>query len=131
MTVSLKKCSVGAFLLAVVYQAAAQAAYAPAVNYTVGTNPCSPVVVDVNGDGKVDIVNANYGERTLSVLTNTGNGKFVLASSLTVEMNPWAVNAGDFNGDGNLDLVSMNSGGGNFFVFLAMATEVIPLLPTT
>jgi len=69
----------------------------------------SIVAADVNGDGKVDLISANYGSPgTLSVLTNKGGGGFVFASSLAVGDYPWAVTAADVNGDGKMDLISAN-----------------------
>ncbi len=108
---------VGMLFLAVLHRTSGQTAYAPAVNYTVGNNPVSPLVVDVNGDGKPDIICANYGSggifsdgNTLSVLTNAGNGKFTLASSPIVGSGPRSIAAGDVNGDGKEDLICANSG---------------------
>jgi hypothetical protein len=37
---------------------------------SVGTNPVSVAAADVNGDGKVDLISANSGANTLTVLTN-------------------------------------------------------------
>ena len=117
MTVLEKTCSVGVVFLAVLHQVSAQTVYTPAVNYIVGVNPVSPLVVDVNGDGKPDIICANYGNggiftdgNTLSILTNAGNGRFALASSPLVGSGPRSITAGDINGDGKSDLVCANSG---------------------
>src|SRR5260221_13632923 len=46
----------------------------------VGTTPNSVVAADVNGDGKADLISANYGTNTLTVLTNNGSGGFGFAS---------------------------------------------------
>jgi len=116
MTVLKKICLAGMVFLAVLHQVSAQT-YAPAVNYTVGNNPVSPLVVDVNGDGKPDIICANFGSgsiysgdgNTLSILTNTGNGTFTLASSPLVGNGPRSIAAGDIYGDGRVDLVCANS----------------------
>ncbi len=97
-------------LLVGIQPAAAQVSFAPAVNYIVGKNPRSVVAADVNGDGLVDLICANSGTNTLSVLTNNGNGGFVLATTLTVGIGPQWVIAADVNGDGKQDLISANSG---------------------
>jgi hypothetical protein len=94
----------------------------------VGLGPDAVTAADVNGDGKMDLISANFGTatgNTLSVLTNNGTGSFVLASTLVVGQGPMAVIATDINGDNKLDLVCANfyansislltnSGNGNF-----------------
>lgn len=95
-------------ILVALQQAAAQSVYAPAATFTTGPAPCSPVVADVNSDGRQDIICANYGANTLSVLTNNGSAKFSLAALPVVGLTPFAVAAGDLNGDGKADLVSVN-----------------------
>jgi len=47
----------------------------------VGSEPDSVVAADVNGDGKLDLISANYNANTLTVLTNNGSGGFVISSS--------------------------------------------------
>ena len=42
----------------------------------VGSAPECVVAADVNGDGKLDLISANYGSSTLTVLTNNGSGGF-------------------------------------------------------
>src|SRR5262249_36159656 len=74
----------------------------------VGNGPNSLVYADVNGDGRLDLITANYSANTLSVLTNNGNGGFALSSSLAVGGGPDAVTAADVNGDGKVDLISAN-----------------------
>jgi hypothetical protein len=76
--------------------------------FFVGRNPISVIAVDVNGDGKLDLINANAdfgGNGTLTVLTNNGNGIFGSNATLNVGSGPACVVAADVNGDGKLDLI--------------------------
>jgi hypothetical protein len=77
---------------------------------TVGISPYSVTAADVNGDGRPDLICANFGGSSLSVLTNNGNGGFVAILPLTVGNAPYSVAAADVNGDGKVDLISANSG---------------------
>ena len=77
----------------------------------VGNDPNSVAAADVNGDGKVDLICANYYGNSLSVLTNNGSGVFVLSGTYPVGTYPVPVIAADVNGDGKVDLICGNSGG--------------------
>ena len=81
----------------------------------VGSGPVSVTSADVNADGRPDLISANSTDvnQTLSVLTNAGNGLFVLAVMPNVGPAPNAVLAVDVNRDGAVDLISANLGGGN------------------
>src|SRR5439155_1262911 len=74
----------------------------------VGGFPQSVTTADVNGDGKVDLISANYNANTLTVLTNNGRGGFVLSSSPGVGSGPSSVTAADVNRAGEVRLVSAN-----------------------
>ena len=78
--------------------------------YPVGVNPWSVYTADVNGDGKLDIVTANYGANTVSVLTNDWHGGFATAGTYAVGTNPREAIAVDINGDGKPDIITANYG---------------------
>ncbi|HEY4416511.1 MAG TPA: FG-GAP-like repeat-containing protein, partial [Verrucomicrobiae bacterium] len=78
--------------------------------YTVGKQPEMLVAADMNGDGKLDLISANSGDNTLTVLTNNGSGVFGSSATYSVGSQPLYVVAADVNGDGKLDLISANSG---------------------
>ncbi len=86
-------------------------------------------VADINGDGKPDLICANYFASSLTIYTNDGAGGFVLSTNLPVPPgNPYTVIAADLDGNGTMDLavscattpgaliVLTNDGLGNFSV---------------
>ena len=94
-----------------------------------GQNPVSIAAADFNGDGKPDLVTANYTSNSVSIFLNQGSGRFSANPSaiynLAAGANPYFVAAADFNGDGfpeiavanyNTSSVSVlpNSGTGTF-----------------
>jgi FG-GAP-like repeat len=79
----------------------------------VGSQPHSVCAADVNGDGKLDLISANFYGGTLTVLTNDGNGGFVLAFTTPYIGQPISVCAADVNGDGKVDLICANFGNPN------------------
>src|SRR5215471_9093778 len=72
--------------------------------FAVGATPVAEAVGDFNGDGKLDLVVANQGSNTVSVLLGKGDGTFQAAVNYADGTGPNSVTVGDFNRDGNLDL---------------------------
>ncbi len=74
-----------------------------------GTAPESTVVADMNGDGKPDIVVANYGSGTVSVMLGHGDGTF--GSPRTFACGPTGNQAvvADVNHDGIPDVIVANA----------------------
>src|SRR6266702_1990032 len=93
--------------------------FRPAPNLTVGNGPAGVAVADLNGDGKPDLVVANFDDNTLSVLLSNGDGTFRAAQTFGgVGPKPQTVAVGDFNGDGKPDLVAPNYGSNSISVLL-------------
>ena len=78
------------------------------INYTVGVNPCSVHLGDVDMDGDLDIVTANRESDTISVVKNDGTGIFGASSHYLVGDSPESVDLGDVDGDGDLDVLTVN-----------------------
>ncbi len=80
-----------------------------AITTGVGLRPSASAVGDLNGDGIPDIVTANAGNASVSVLIGNGNGTFQPQRMVAVGNNPRALVLADLDGDGKLDLVTVNA----------------------
>jgi hypothetical protein len=63
---------------------------------------------DLTADGKADLVTANPGGRSVSVLVNSGRGQFLPAVNYPLSRQPWDVAIADVDGDGKPDIVTAN-----------------------
>ncbi|MDO7875678.1 FG-GAP-like repeat-containing protein [Hymenobacter sp. ASUV-10] len=86
---------------------------APATNPdpAVGDLPNMVVLDDVDGDGDLDLLTANYGSGNISVRLNNGSGNFMAPATNpdpAVGSVPLGVTLGDVDGDGDLDLLAAN-----------------------
>lgn len=92
------------------------------IDLKIGTTKAALGLVDLNGDGKLDLISANEGANEVQVFTNTtSNGKaaFTLAQTLTAGISgPQAVVSGDFNRDGKMDFAVANKGNRTLSVFM-------------
>jgi hypothetical protein len=101
-------------LLATAGAARAQtpASFAPVSTYSSGpgSGPTDVAVADVNGDGRPDLVTANFDNSTASVLFGQGAGVFSLARTFSTGAGsgPHNVVLADVNGDGRPDVITSN-----------------------
>jgi hypothetical protein len=83
-----------------------------------GANPGFVALADVNGDGKPDIIESNFGVGTVGVLLNDGHGGFSAPVYTTAGSGPAGMALGDINGDGSTDIIVGNTGDNTVSVLL-------------
>jgi hypothetical protein len=109
--------------------------FAAAKSYRTGNLPLLRIA-DLNGDGKPDLVTANDGANTVSVLLNAGDGRFPSRHDFATGRGPVQLAVADLNGDGKPDLLTgnfkdgtvsvlLNSGDGSFAPKSDFATGVV------
>jgi VCBS repeat protein len=96
--------AVGILVLAPLTAHAEPPLYLAAAQYPVGAQPRSVATVDVDGDGALDVVSANAGDGSVSVLRGLGDGTLGPAAAIAVGASPTTVSVGDFNHDNDPDL---------------------------
>ncbi|HSN16780.1 MAG TPA: FG-GAP-like repeat-containing protein [Gammaproteobacteria bacterium] len=101
----------------------------PAPSYPVGQGATSAAVADLNGDGKPDIVTADFRDNTVSVLLNKGNGTFAARSTVLVGNGPDFVTIADLNKDGKPDVIVSDSSDDSFTVLLGKGDGNFTLEP--
>ena len=67
--------------------------------------PVTVAIADLNGDGDLDLVAANYYSDNLTVWFGNGAGAFAPGGGGLAANQPLAIATGDFNADGDADLV--------------------------
>jgi len=73
-----------------------------------GQGAVAVAIGDVNGDGRADLVVADYTGNSVSVLLGNGDGTFSGPTSYAAGNYPYAVALADVNGDGHPDIVCAN-----------------------
>jgi hypothetical protein len=99
----------------------------PSQRFAVGNSPQGVSVLDLNGDGRLDVAVANNGSGNVSVLLNktatlsvtpTFDAKVDCAVGSGPTSGPVAVRGGEINSDGKPDLVVTNQASNNVSVLL-------------
>ena len=86
--------------------------------FAVGLEPQMVQVVDVNADGRVDVVTANRASDDVSVLLGQQDGTFADQYRFAVGFSPGSVQVADLNDDGRMDLVTTNENSADVSVLL-------------
>ena len=85
--------------------------FAAKMDFGTGNSPYTVAIGDLNGDGKPDLVAANFNSSTVSVLLNTstiGSISFAAKVDFGTGSGPTSVAISDLDGDGNPDLAVAN-----------------------
>jgi uncharacterized protein YjdB len=99
------------------------------VDFATGTNPMNVAVNDMDGDGKADLVVANFYSSTVSVFRNTGSSGSITSSSFATKVDfaagtfPYCVALGDIDGDGKQDIITANNGAASISLLRNTATS--------
>ena len=100
--------------------------FQPIVTYNTGSfsHPNSIAVVDVNGDGKRDIITTDYGNATVTVMLGNGDGTFqyFIPYATGFGSSPESLTVADVSGDGKPDIVVGNNSQGTIGVFKGTGT---------
>ena len=99
--------------------------FAAKVDFATGPSPRSVALVDIDRDGKPDLVAANSeaSSTTISVLRNTSSPGIINSSSFSTKVDftsgtsPQHIAVGDLDGDGKPDIVATNINGNSISVF--------------
>ena len=83
-----------------------------------GANPGVLALADLGADGQPNLIVANQGAASLSVLLNLGNGFFGPITTQATGISPRAIAVADFNRDGKLDIAVANFASNNVTVLL-------------
>ena len=65
--------------------------FSAVASYKIGSGPIAMAAGDVNGDGRPDLVTADYGADGVSLLLNKGDGAFQAARAYDTGPTPFAV----------------------------------------
>ena len=88
------------------------------VGATTGTGASFILAMDIQGNGRLDLVTGDTLANTVAVLLNRANGTFEAVQNISVPNGPGYLAVGDFNRDGKPDLAVTQSTGGSVSVLI-------------
>ena len=97
--------------------------FAAKVDFATGSTPIFMSVTDIDGDSKPEIIVANNGSNTVSILRNTATSGVINASSFAAKVDfvtgssPIGLAVGDMDGDGRVEIVTSNNLSNTISVF--------------
>jgi hypothetical protein len=80
--------------------------------------PLAVAILDVDNDGRLDIVSADRDANNIAVFRQNGGGTFSLQTTISTGTSPSCIAVGDVNNDGLPDVVVGDAGSDNVKVFL-------------
>ena len=107
--------------------------FATHVDLATGTGPLFVTIGDISGDGKPDLVVANPGANTVSVLRSVASSGSITTGSFATHVDfltgssPYTVTVGDLDGDGLPDMVVTNVGDNT----VSVLHQIVPVYPPT
>lgn len=102
--------------------------FAAYVSFAVGAGPRTVAVADLDLDGRPEIVSANYGDSTISILRNESilgqinSGAFAARIDYPAGAGTFGVVAVDLDGDGRRDIATANNQGASVSLFRNIGT---------
>jgi Concanavalin A-like lectin/glucanases superfamily/Bacterial Ig domain/FG-GAP-like repeat/Regulator of chromosome condensation (RCC1) repeat/Immunoglobulin domain/IPT/TIG domain len=101
------------------------------VSIATGSDSRFSTAVDLDGDGRPDLITLNFGDSTISILKNIGSSGSISSNSFAPPVNltpagaPYEVAIGDLDGDGKPDLAVANYSASVISVFRNTTTPGI------
>ena len=103
--------------------------FTPGSPVTVGAGSGKVLLLDVNGDGRLDLLTQHLLRSVVAVQIGDGTGRFVTGSSITLGYQPGDIKLGDVNGDKILDLVVTRSEPNKIDIFFGNGRGGFSLAP--
>jgi hypothetical protein len=109
--------------------------FGAAATFAVGTNPFGIALADLNDNGVLDIITANFNSNNISVLMNittpgATTASFLPQQTFAVGGHPQGITTADFNADGLPDIAVTNANDNTVSILVNTITVFHTLTPT-